>query len=226
VAIAAPGYDVLSTAPSASGTPRYAVRNGTSMASAMVAGAAARLLARRPGLAADQLWTMLTRTARDVAPAGPDPATGAGILDLGAALAAPPPPPDGPEPNDDPLQAGRTRPLLPPGVLGARTAGRVRPWSDPRDDLRVGLDAGDRLVARLRGPRAADLDLLLWRPGTPGYVPGAAFARRWLAAASIGAGSREELRLTAPDSGVYTLEVRVVTGGGRYTLAARRAPRS
>jgi hypothetical protein len=224
VAIAAPGSDVLSTAPGPPGVARYATRTGTSMATAMVSGAAARILARRPGLRADQVWGMLTGSARDVPPAGPDTATGAGALDLAAALVAPPPPSDRPEPDDDPTLASPESPLLRPGALSARAMGSVRAWSDPRDDFLVDLDAGDRIVADLRGPAAADLDLVLWRPGTPAYRPGAGFAGRWVAAASIGPGSQERLRVTAPESGTWALEVRAASGAGRYTLRARRIP--
>jgi hypothetical protein len=224
VAIAAPGSDVLSTAPGPPGVGRYATRTGTSMATAMVSGAAARILARRPGLRADQVWGMLTGSARDVPPAGPDTATGAGALDLAAALVAPPPPPDRAEPDDDPTLASPESPLLGPGALSARAMGSVRAWSDPRDDFLVDLDAGDRIVADLRGPAAADLDLVLWRPGTPAYRPGAGFAGRWVAAASIGPGSQERLRVTAPESGTWALEVRAASGAGRYTLRARRIP--
>ncbi len=223
VAIAAPGADILSTAP-AGGEERYVTRTGTSMATAMVSGAAARLMAARPGIRADQVWTMLTETARDVMPAGWDPATGAGVLDLTAALAAPEASPDGPEPNDDPVQAAVTRPLLGPGDRNGGAGGRVVAWSDPRDDYRVVLAAGDRLAATLSGPPGADFDLILWRPGTPAFEPGASFARRWLAAASIGPGASEQLAFTAAAGGVYSLEVRVARGSGPYRVSATRVP--
>ena len=221
VAIAAPGGDILSTAPGG-GAERYDARTGTSMATAMVSGAAARLLARRPGLRPDQIWTTLTGTARDVGPAGWDAAAGAGILDLTAALAAPAAAPDGVEPNDDPAEAVATRPLLGPRAGRGQVGGRVTAWSDPRDDFRVSLSAGERLEARLTGPPDADLDLILWRPGTPAFRPGAAFARRWLAAAAIRPGAAEELAVTVPQAGVYSLEVRAASGSGPYRLSAER----
>jgi Subtilase family len=221
VAISAPGADILSTAPG-DGAERYLPRTGTSMATAMVSGAAARLLAGRPWLRADQVRTILTETARDVAPPGWDPATGAGILDLAAALAAPEAAPDGAEPDDDPVQAAATRPLLRAGAASGHAGGRATAWSDPRDDYRVTLAAGDRLKAALSGPPDADFDLVLWRPRTPGFRPGAAFARQWLAAGSVGPGTSETLRFTAPVGGVYSLEVRVVRGDGPYRLAADR----
>jgi len=221
VAMAAPGADILSTAPD-DGQERYVPRTGTSMATAMVSGAAARLLSRQPALAPDQVWTTLTATARDVGPAGWDAGTGAGILDVAAALAAPTAAPDGPEPNDDPAEAASTRPLLAPGAVRGQVGGRAVAWSDPRDDYRIALRAGDRVEARLTGPSGVDFDLVLWRPGTPRFLPGAAFARRWLAAASIGPGATEELGVSAAAAGVYTLEVRVARGFGPYRLSAKR----
>jgi hypothetical protein len=187
-----------------------------------VSGAAARLLSRQPALAPDQVATTLTATARDVGPPGWDPGTGAGVLDVAAALAAPPAAPDGAEPNDDPVEAASTRPLLATGAVRGRVGGRAVAWSDPRDDYRVVLRVGDRVEARLSGPSDADFDLVLWRPGTPRFQPGAAFARRWLAAASVRPGATEELRVTARAAGVYALEVRVVRGFGPYRLSARR----
>jgi subtilisin family serine protease len=219
VAIAAPGLDILSTAPAG----RYATRTGTSMATPMVSGAAARLIARMPSLAASQVRQIVVSTARDVGRPGRDPATGWGVLDLAAATAAPVPPPDSAEPNDDPAQARTTRPLLTMGGPAAGAVrGRIEEWSDPRDDYRVALAAGDRLEAHLQGPADADFDLVLWRPGTPRFEPGAAFARRWLAGGAVRPGAGEALRVRADAAGVYTLEVRCARGSGRYRLAARR----
>lgn len=62
--------------------------NGTSMASPHVAGAAALLRALRPGLAIDQIETLLRSTARDLGEPGPDSQTGFGLLDVYAAAQA------------------------------------------------------------------------------------------------------------------------------------------
>jgi serine protease len=228
VAIAAPGEDILSTAPRAlagrSGEGLVA-RTGTSMAAAVVSGAAARIIARRPGLSAERVWAILVGMARDVPPAGPDPGTGAGALDLAAALAAPPPPPEDPEPNDDTRLAARTPPLLSGrGPSAVTVAGAVGSHADPRDGFRVVLRAGQTLTAELAGPAGVDLDLALWRPGTPARRRDPAFARAWLSAASLGPSSDERLTLTAPAGGVYTLEVQGADGTARYTLTARRGP--
>ena len=221
IALAAPGEAVLSTAPGASAA--LVPRTGTSMAAAVVSGAAARVIAARPKLTPAQVRQVLEESARDVPPTGPDTGTGAGALDLAAALAEPAPPRDDPEPNDDPVLALGTPPLLGPSGPARRTVrGRTGSWSDPRDAFSVHLTAGQRLTARLRGPAASDLDLVLWRPGARGGRRGAAYARTWLAAASLGPTSAEAIDYRVPSTGVYTLEVQGVRTATRYTLTAGR----
>jgi Subtilase family len=201
------------------------------MAAAAVAGAAARIIAARRHLTAQQVRALLEEGARDLPPAGIDSASGVGALDLAAALAAPDPPRGDPEPNDDPALAADTRPLLGEGGPSRRTArGRTGSWSDPRDGHLVWLAAGQRLTARLAGPRTADLDLVLWRPGTPGGRRGRAFARTWLASASLGPSSAESISHVASSDGIYTLEVQGIRSGevqgvrsaARYALTAER----
>lgn len=224
VAIVAPGDGVVSTAPP---PDDFTARSGTSMATAMISGVAARILSRSPDLDASQLRGIILGSARDLPPDGRDLETGVGLVDMRAALAFPAPPPDTPEPNDEPPDAARTPPLLvsTAAAAGSRAVtvrGRVEQWSDPRDGYRVPLRAGEALTATLTGPGDVDLDLVLWRPGTPAVRPGPGFSRRWLAAASIAPGSTERIRLRAPVTGVYTLEVRVGAGSGGYRLTAAR----
>ena len=221
LALAAPGEAVQSTAPGTS--PALVARTGTSMAAAVVSGAAARIIAARPRLTAQQVRQILEETARDLPPAGTDSATGAGALDLAAALAAPAPPRGDPEPNDDPLLAAGTKPLLAADGPRRRTVrGRTGSWSDPRDGYVVELAAGEGLSARLRGPAAADLDLVLWRPGARGGRRGPAYARLWLAAASLGPSSSERLSHVVSSGGLYTLEVQGVRAAASYTLTVER----
>ncbi len=226
VAIAAPGKNINSVPPRA--LPGVAAvglvpRTGTSMAAAIVSGAAARLFAIHPRWSAQRVRAAMLDTARDVPPAGPDQSTGAGVLDLAAALAAPPPPPEDAEPNDDTALAARRAPIL------ARTAtavmrGRTGSISDPRDGFRVALAAGQPFSARLTavGATGADLDLALWRPGTPAGRRGPAFGRTWLVASSLGPTADERIDVVAPVAGVYTVEVEGLRGESRYTLAVRR----
>jgi hypothetical protein len=226
VAIAAPGSNIASVPPrSLPGVAATGLvaRTGTSRAAAIVSGAAARRSALHPRWSAPRVRAVLLATARDVPPAGPDASTGAGVLDLAAALAAPPPPPEDPEPNDDTALAAKTPPIL-AGRVSALVRGRTGSLSDPRDGFRVKLAAGERFSARLRpaGPTGADLDLALWRPGTPAGRRGSAFARRWLVASSLGPTSAEWIGVVAPTGGVYTLEVAGLRGEAPYRLVVRR----
>ena len=72
---------------------KYALSDGTSDSSALVAGAAALIRARYPDMSAAEVVDRLTRTAVDRGPAGRDDGYGAGQLDLIAALTAPRTPP-------------------------------------------------------------------------------------------------------------------------------------
>lgn len=224
VALAAPGKDILSTAPpGAAGSSGYTTRTGTSMAAAMVSGVAARAWAARPKLAVSQLSALLALTARDVGPPGPDEATGAGVVDLAAALARPTPPPDSAEPNDDPAQTLRTRALMgSPGSTRAATLGRLSQWSDPRDVYRVTLATGDTVSIRAAEPAGTDLDLVLWKPGTARWYPDPNRAARWVAASALGPTPAPSMNLVADTDGTHFLEVRSVKGGGRYRLTVTR----
>ena len=220
VSIAAPGEDVASARSGGRGPapPGGLVsRSGTSVSAAIVSGAAARLMAQRPGITAPQVRALLEATARDLAPSGPDSATGAGILDLAAALAARTPPAEDPEPNDDPALAASTPALVlsrAPAALAVR--GRVGSWRDPRDGFRVPLTRGESLTARLAPGGPGRLALALWRPGTPAGVRDDRFARRWLAAASQAGSPTVAVALVVPATGTYTLEVQGIRGESGY----------
>ncbi len=62
---------------------------------------------------------------------------------------------------------------------------------------------------------------MLWRPGARGGRRGRAYARTWLAAASLGPSSAESISFTASSAGLYTLEVQGVRTAARYALTAR-----
>ncbi len=88
---AADGFDdgVLSTVLDETRSPRvpsWARLEGTSMAAPHVAGAAALLLSLEPTLTAGQVRAALLATCRDLDVAGPDPSTGAGLLQVGEAV--------------------------------------------------------------------------------------------------------------------------------------------
>ncbi len=219
VALTAPGRRILSSAPRG----RLARRTGTSMATAIVSGAAARLLARRPSLDASQVRAILLSSARDVSPPGRDDATGWGELDLARALATVPPPRDSAEPNDDAVQAGRWPQLLSrPAARETTMTGTVEPYADAKDDYRITLAAGDTVNVDVVGEIGMDLDLVIWRPGAPAFVATPAYARDWLAATALGPGTTESLRYTATQAGAHSIEVQGAAGRGAYRLTVRR----
>ncbi len=75
----------------ASGGASYLRIAGTSMASPHVAGTAALVLAHDPSLTVEQVRQLLRTTADDLPPAGRDDASGYGLVDAAAAVAAPAP---------------------------------------------------------------------------------------------------------------------------------------
>lgn len=98
VDLAAPGSAILSTTLSRDGDA-YGTLDGTSMATSFVSAAAALVLSRNPSLTAGEVETALVATATDLGPAGPDPETGAGLVNMGAAVASvATPPSDGAAP--------------------------------------------------------------------------------------------------------------------------------
>lgn len=86
LSMVAPGVAITSTLPTGMGG--YGVLTGTSMATPMVSGAAAIVAAAAPSLGEAAIRSALTSTARDLGLAGRDDLYGAGIVDIGRALAA------------------------------------------------------------------------------------------------------------------------------------------
>lgn len=84
VDVAAPGVGILSTC----GATGYCVRSGTSMASPLVAGAAALLRQQNPARSQWSVEHLLETTAYDIDVAGFDTTSGWGRVDLAAALAS------------------------------------------------------------------------------------------------------------------------------------------
>ena len=184
--LAAPGTEMLSTLPRAMTAPRpqcpdqgysscgpedYRNAEGTSFSAPQVTGAVALLRSVRPDLTADQVMSVVERSAVDadaatgckLCPTDRDRFTGWGVLDVTAAveraLAGRVPARDSLEPNDDAGTQART-------VSGSTTTIRATLdfWDDDSDVYRIRLFPGQRLFASLGHARGARL--LLWRPKT------------------------------------------------------------
>jgi len=238
--IAAPGERILSTLPlnltaefpdcapqgySSCGSVEYRDAEGTSYAAPQVTAAATMLIATSPGLAPDQVLTLLEQSAVDARPAngcfactvGHDRFTGSGKLDQVAALellAAGAPPRDRYEPNDG---AGTSAYPL----FGARRefAATLDYWNDRDDVYRIYLRAGERLAATAVGRAGIKPSLSLWRPGAPALDRASVSSQRILARA---AGTGLSYRASA--AGWYLLDTRLIHASrGPYTLTVSKS---
>ena len=91
VAVAAPGVDILSTIPSRMSPTPYGYLSGTSMATPMVSGVAALILAAHPGWSEAKVVQQLISTTQRLAPdgdttGGPNVYFGAGLVNAQAAV--------------------------------------------------------------------------------------------------------------------------------------------
>jgi len=99
--LAAPGIGMIGDVPLTRNPTGYQNGSGTSFSAPIVPAAAAWIWTLRPTLTGSQIAGVLRAGAHDIGPAGFDSASGAGILNIPASLAAPAPPTDPGEPNDD-----------------------------------------------------------------------------------------------------------------------------
>jgi subtilisin family serine protease len=242
--IAAPGEGILSTLPKAltsssrpgcflqgysdCGPIEFRRGEGTSFSAPLVSAAAALLFATDPGLQSDQASNLLTRYAADATPdtgclrciEGRDSLTGWGLLDIGSAVRAlddPLPEGDRYEINDQVANAPELW-----GRKGQRIRATIDYWDDRQDVYKVRLRAGQRFVAKLRGPAGTDTNLFVWKPGTK-TIRSAVADYRFLAGQSKSPGSQEKIRVTVTRTGWYYLVVRSATpGSGKYGLRYRK----
>jgi serine protease AprX len=171
VGLRAPGSTVDLANPAARVGDRYFRGSGTSMSTAVVAGAAAVLLAAHPEWGPDQVKAALTGSA---SPLGRSAGSGAGALDLAAVLAQVPARPAN----------GDLFPLRPVGRAGAPPAAPA----DPVDGLGWRPGGGDGLrwapAAGLPGPTAGADDTGAWtaHPWLSGrWTADGASAKSWAA---------------------------------------------
>lgn len=86
VDIAAPGVKIVSYLPEKSADP--SVNSGTSFSAPIVTGVIALMQSVRPGLRQEDALAILKNTAHDIGTPGPDPQSGAGLIDAAKALQA------------------------------------------------------------------------------------------------------------------------------------------
>lgn len=218
VDLAAPGKDMIGAVPHWRNANGYSVESGTSFAAPIVAAAAAWVWTVRPTLTASQLSALLRASARDVGSPGFDNATGWGIVDIPAALAAPTPPNDPSEPNDDIAQ-------VKPGVLFAdgqapvtraakpsiRLAATLEASDDPRDVYRIWVPA--RRYVHVSAASGGTAAARIWGPKAVGVHEGLAAQRRDLRGQRMyggahGSAAYVEVLLTGrSQSARYTLSI-------------------
>ncbi len=246
--VSAPGSAIFSTLPYAMTKPtssgcvelgysdcgpfEFRRAEGTSFSAPMVTAAAALVLALRPGLASDQVSSILERSALDMnattgcraCPVGHDRLSGAGRLDVahaaGDVAAGNYVRADVREPNDD------------AGTLSSRiwrtSAGTINAttdyWDDPVDVYAIKLSKGQRLWLVLNGALGTNASLGLWKPGTKTVVDLSPAAQRKRVAQSIRTGSVQKISAyRARTGGLYYVAVETTTKSyGAYALQYRK----
>ncbi|HEV7134498.1 MAG TPA: S8 family serine peptidase [Gaiellaceae bacterium] len=183
--LAAPGVDIVGAVPLSHNPNGYDTNlAGTSFSAPIVSAAAAWVWTVRPTLALSQLVELLHQTARDIGPPGFDSASGYGIVNIPAALAAPAPPVDPLEPNDniDQVKPGRLFPTGEPALTTAakpstRIFAQLDMSEDPRDVYRIWVPA-HRVVRAAILSGGGDAAARIWGPGTVGVDEGILSRRR------------------------------------------------
>lgn len=212
----APGVNVLSSVPIRVAErrvlPGYALKNGTSMATPYVAGAAALVLANHTELSPYQVMRQLLNTATDLAPAGRDPASGLGVVNPAAAVTLDAPPDDPFEVNDDVRRAHR---LAADQLTGEPVVASIDRFDDPDDVYAVRLRRGQRIAVSVALDRGAGRVELL-----PPGVRSLAAARASGAVLAVSAGTPRSLtlRTRARRTGEHYIDLRALAGATRYRL--------
>ena len=168
VDLAAPGAQIpVATLDPETGTPTWALEDGTSFAAPLVSGAAAWIWTLRPSLDAGQVAQILRTSATDIGAPGRDAASGFGLLNVPAAISLPAPVRDQSESNDDvdDVTPGRqgyhgTPAFTRRAKTSNRASGRVDAAEDPRDVYRVWLPKGKKVRARLSADAGIALKLI------------------------------------------------------------------
>jgi subtilisin family serine protease len=216
--VSAPGVGVMGAVPLTRDPSGYLPSlSGTSFAAPLVSAAAAWIWTLRPTLDAGQIFQLVLQSAHDVGAPGWDSASGFGVVNIPAALAAAPPAVDPQEPNDDidqikpgGLFADGRLPLTTTAKPSIRVAGRIDQVNDPRDLYRIWVPAHHVVRAHVAGGDAA---ARIWGPQTVGVGERILARRRDLKGplirgGNVGAIAYVEVLLTGKSpSASYVLEV-------------------
>jgi hypothetical protein len=191
-----------------------------------VSAAAALLIAQNPGLKADQVASLLERSAEDLnsstgcsaCPPLRDALSGWGRLDIASALTALTkaalPAADRFETNDD----VRVRTARLAGTSG-KVAATLDYWDDETDIYPVDLPARRRLSISVAGAAGTSLGLRLWSPQTRS-IAGASI-KELTVARTTAAGAKQRFTYVVParKGGRYYVQVAISKpGAGAYTL--------
>jgi subtilisin family serine protease len=219
--VAAPGTNFVADVPTTRNPDGYQdTFSGTSFSAPLVSAAAAWVWTVRPTLTVSQLSQILRSTARDIGPSGFDNASGWGIIDIPAALAAPTPANDPFEPNDDIsevkpgslFEAGQP-PLTTPTKPSIRLVATLDTGDDPRDVYRVWVPA--KRYVHVTVSSGGDAAARLWGPQTSSTHEGVKAQRRDLRGQKMYGGKRgtaayvEVLLTGRSPAAIYTLTVTV-----------------
>ena len=169
--LAAPGESIPAAIPESIYPGKYSQVDGTSFSTPLVAGASAAVWTSRPTLKNTQLFDLMRWTARDVAPAGWDPDTGFGVLDIPAATSSKAPAVDPQEPNEDVFlvkpkglfRSGHA-PLTAAGHGRTALSARLDSSEDPEDVYRVWVPKKSKVTFSLK-PNA-NVNVAIWGPKT------------------------------------------------------------
>jgi hypothetical protein len=219
--VAAPGTNFVADVPTTRNANGYqSDLSGTSFSAPLVSAAAAWVWTMRPTLSVSQLAQILRSSARDIGPPGFDNASGWGIVDIPAALAAPTPPNDPFEPNDDISQVKPGSlfeegepPLTTSAKPTVRLAATLDTGDDPRDVYRIWVPA--KRYVHVSVASSGNAAARLWGPQTTSTHEGVKAQRRDLRGQKMYGGARGsaayvEVLLTgrSPEAS-YTLSVTV-----------------
>jgi hypothetical protein len=183
--VSAPGVGMVGAVPLSHDSTGFSLGlDGTSFSAPIVSAAAAWIWTLRPTLDATQIFHLLQQSAHDVGAPGFDSASGFGVVNIPAALAAPAPSLDPEEPNDDvnEIKPGALFPDGEPPLTTAakpsiRIAARIDQANDPRDLYRIWVPAHRVVRATVSGD-GGNAATRIWGPRTVAVGEGILSRRR------------------------------------------------